>query len=179
MSLTRLALIAWLTVMWVVLWREVSPANVLSGLAIGIVVIFVFPPHRISDTRYTVRPLRLLLFIGYFFWQVLVSNVVVAREILTPRDRVQAGIVAVPLAASSNLVVMVVANAISLTPGTLTLEVRRDPPTLYVHVLHLNDIDKVRETIWKMQRMAVLAIGPPEAVVQIESESPTPVEDPS
>jgi multicomponent Na+:H+ antiporter subunit E len=177
MSLTRLALIVWLTVMWVVLWREVSPANVLSGAAIGIVVIFVFPPHRISDSRYTVRPLRLLLFIGYFFWQVLVSNLVVAREILTPRDRVRAGIVAVPVTASSNLVIMVVANAISLTPGTLTLEVRRDPPTLYVHVLHLHDLDRVRDTIRKMQRMAVLAIGSREAVAQLDSETPTAAED--
>lgn len=179
MTLTRFALIAWLTVMWVVLWREVSPANVLSGLAIGVVVIFVFPPHRISDSRYTVRPLRLVLFIGYFFWQVLVSNLVVAREILTPRDRVRAGIVAVPVTASSNLVIMVVANAISLTPGTLTLEVRRDPPTLYVHVLHLHDLDRVRDTIRKMQRMAVLAIGSREAVALLDSEAPTPVEEPS
>lgn len=179
MTLTRFALIAWLTVMWVVLWREVSPANVLSGLAIGVVVMFVFPPHRISDTRHTVRPVRLLVFVGYFFWQVLVSNLVVAREILTPRDRVQAGIVAVPVTASSNLLIMVVANAISLTPGTLTLEVRRDPPTLYVHVLHLHDLDRVRDTIRKMQRMAVLALGSPEAVALLDSETPTPVEDPS
>lgn len=177
--MTRLALIAWLTVMWVVLWREVSPANVLSGAAIGIVVIYLFPPHRISDTHYTVRPLRLLMFIGYFFWQVLVSNLVVAREILTPRDRVQAGIVAVPVTESSNLLIMVVANAISLTPGTLTLEVRRDPPVLYVHVLHLNDLDRVRDTIRKMQRMAVLALGSPEAVALLDSEPPTRVEDPS
>lgn len=177
MMVTRLTLGVWLAVMWVVLWRDVSPANVVSGAVIAVAVLVVFPLHRLGGEHHHIRPVRLLTFLGYFAWQLVVANLVVAREIVTPRDRIRAGIVAVPVSASSDLVIMVVANAISLTPGTLTLEVRRDPPTLYVHVLHLHDLDEVRETIRKMQRMVVQAIGSAEALALLDAAAPSPAED--
>lgn len=177
MMVTRVTLAIWLAVMWVVLWRDLSPANVASGAVIAVAVLVVFPLHRLGGEHHRIRPVRMLIFLVYFAWQLLVANLVIAREIVTPRDRIRAGIVAVPVSASSDLVIMVVANAISLTPGTLTLEVRHDPPTLYVHVLHLNDLDQVRETIRKMQRMVVRAIGSTEALALLDASPPSPVED--
>ena len=124
--MTRVLLVAWLTVLWLVLWRDVSVANVVSGVAIALVVLAVFPPRQVTGDH-ALRPLKLVAFISYFAWKLVVSNLIVAREIVTPRDHVRSGIVAVPVVACSDLVTTVVANAISLTPGTLTLEVRRDP----------------------------------------------------
>lgn len=170
----RVVVVVWMATLWVVLWRDASPANVVSGLVAGVVVAAVFPIKRAPARDHTVRPLRLLAFLGYFAWQLVVSNVVVAREILTPRDRVRSGIVAVPVPGCSDLVTTVVANAITLTPGTLTLEVERDPPTLYVHVLHLDDLDEVRRDIRTVQTMVVRAIGSTEAIRALES-SPLPV----
>jgi multicomponent Na+:H+ antiporter subunit E len=82
---------------------------------------------------------------------------------------VRTGIVAVPVAACSDLVITVVANAITLTPGTLTLEVRREPSTLYVHVLHLRDLDQVRRDIRTLLRMVVRAIGSAEALALLDA----------
>jgi len=143
----------------------------------GIVVAAVFPVRRAGAGDHTVRPLRLLAFLGYFAWQLVVSNLVVARETLTPRDRVRSGIVAVPVPGCSDLVTTVVANAITLTPGTLTLEVQRHPPTLYVHVLHIDDLDEVRRDIRTVQTMVVRAIGSTEAIRALES-TPLPAEEP-
>lgn len=176
MRLTRALLVGWLTLLWLVLWRDASVANVVSGVAIAVVVLVVFPPRRVTG-ELALRPLHLVVFVGYFAWKLLVSNLVVAREIVTPRDHVRSGIVAVPMVACSDLVVTVVANTISLTPGTLTLEVRRDPPTLFVHVLHLHDLDQVRRDIRTLQHLAVRAIGSAEALAEFEAAPQPPVED--
>jgi multicomponent Na+:H+ antiporter subunit E len=172
----RALLVAWLTVLWLVLWRDASAANVVSGVAIALVVLLVFPPRQVTG-EHALRPVKLLVFIGYFAWKLVVSNLIVAREIVTPRDHVRSGIVAVPVEACSDLVITLVANAISLTPGTLTLEVRRDPPVLFVHVLHLHDLDQVRRDIRTLQRLTVEAIGSAEAVAELDAEPPPHVED--
>ncbi|HEX6421237.1 MAG TPA: Na+/H+ antiporter subunit E, partial [Acidimicrobiales bacterium] len=102
--MTRVLLIGWLTALWLVLWRDVSVANVLSGVAVGLVVLAVFPARRVPG-RHALRPLHLAVFAGYFAWKLVVSNLVVAREIVTPRDNVRSGIVAVPMTECSDLVV--------------------------------------------------------------------------
>ena len=61
-----------------------------------------------------------------------------------------------------------VANAISLTPGTLTIEVATDPNVLYVHVLHLHDIDAVRRDVTRLERSVLRAFGTDEAVAEVE-----------
>lgn len=150
----RILNVVWLTGLWLLLWRDVSVANLLSGLAIAVLV--TLGPLRASEHR--VRPLALLRFAVYFAWKLLEANVVLAREVVTPQNAIHTGIIAVPLPGTRDFVVTVVANAISLTPGTLTLEVRREPaPTLYVHVLHLHDLDEARDDVLRMARLAQAA----------------------
>jgi multicomponent Na+:H+ antiporter subunit E len=66
----------------------------------------------------------------------------------------------------------VVGNAITLTPGTLTVDVRRDdpdrPPVLYVHVLHFSDVDSLRRDVVRLERLAVRAFGTKEQRVELE-----------
>jgi multicomponent Na+:H+ antiporter subunit E len=154
----------WLVVLWQLLWRDVSFANIVGGLVVAAVVTVVRPGQERLAAGHTVRPLRLLIFLGYFAWLLVVSNLVVAREIVTRRDYIRSGIVAVPLAGSSELVTTVLADAITLTPGTLSLEVRHDPPMLYVHVLHVRDVEGVRHDILRLQRLVLRAIGPADAL---------------
>jgi multicomponent Na+:H+ antiporter subunit E len=170
----RIALIAWLTALWVILWRDLTVANVASGALVAVTILGLYRLRTLTlgeeaPRAHTLRPLALARFAGWFVYKLVVSNVVVAREIVTPRDTIRSGIIAVPVIGHSDLVTTVVADAISLTPGTLTLEVRHDPPTLYVHVMHLYDPDRVRRDILTLQLMIVRAIGSREAVGQAES----------
>jgi multicomponent Na+:H+ antiporter subunit E len=160
----RLALMVWLVVLWQLLWRDVSFANIVGGLVLAAVVTVVRPGQERLAPGHTVRPLQLLIFLAYFAWLLVVSNLVVAREIVTRRDYIRSGIVAVPVAVTSELVTTVLADAITLTPGTLSLEVRQDPPMLYVHVLHVRDVEGVRRDILRLQRLVLRAIGPADAV---------------
>jgi multicomponent Na+:H+ antiporter subunit E len=151
----------WLVALWQLLWRDVSVANVASGLVVALLVTAMPLPLPRLATGHRVRPLRLLVFLGHFVWLLVVSNLTVAREIVTRRDNIHSGIVAIPLTSRSPLVATVLADAISLTPGTLSLEVDPDCSRLFVHVLHVRDVEGVRRDIEDLQRLVLAAIEPP------------------
>jgi multicomponent Na+:H+ antiporter subunit E len=160
----------WMVVLWVVLWGELSLANVVSGVAVTLVLLTLLPLGRGKRGSFHVRPLWALWFAGYFLVKLVQSNLIVAWEIVTPGDRTTTGVVAVPLRDCGDGLVTLIANCITLTPGTLTLEIRREPTTLYVHVLHLRDIEAVRRDIRQLERMAVRAFGTPEALAQFRAD---------
>jgi multicomponent Na+:H+ antiporter subunit E len=121
-------------------------------------------------------------FLAYFLAKLVEASVVVAVEVATPRNRIRTGIVAVPLRGASDALVTLVADAVTLTPGTLTLEVGRQPPTLYVHVLHLRDVEAVRREIRHLEVLAVRAFGSPAALAGLaadDSEVVNPSSKPS
>lgn len=160
----------WMVVLWVVLWGEITAANVLSGVAVSAALLLLLPLHRGVRGRFHLRPLRAVGFVLWLLVQIVKSNLLVAWEIITPGDRIRAGVVSVTLPPCSDGLVTLVANCITLTPGTLTLEVRREPTTLYVHVLHLRDVDDVRRDVLDLLRRAVRAFGSPEAIATVEAD---------
>lgn len=142
-------------VLWVILWRDLSTANILSGLVVGFVVTTL--PRR-DQVRHRLRPLAALRFLGVFAVKLVEANIELAREVVTPTNSINTGIVAVPIPVESDAVVTLVASAVSLTPGTLTLETTPCPdPVLYVHVLHLRDIDHARDEVLGIARLAAAA----------------------
>jgi multicomponent Na+:H+ antiporter subunit E len=165
----RMALGAWLLVVWLALWGSVTTANVLGGLVVAAGVQLLPDPHPVGG-RFSLRPLSALRFLGYFAYKVVEANIFVARQVVSRRDRFSASVVEVPLRGASDSLVTVVANAFGLMPGSVTIEVRRDPPTLYVHALHLRGVDEVRRDINRLEVMAVRAFGSAEALAGIEED---------
>ena len=84
----------------------------------------------------------MLLLIGYFVKELLVSNFRVLWDVITPKHISHPGIIGVTLDAKTNLEIMLVANLISLTPGTLSIDVSEDKTILYVHVMFLEDVEE-------------------------------------
>ena len=148
-----------LGVLWVALWEDPDPVTWVAGAAIGLAVLSLFPSGR-HQGDHRLRPLAVLRLLGYFAWKLMEASAIVAWEVVTPRNRIHEGIVAVPIRGVSDVLTTLVANAITLTPGTLTLEVDQDPRTvLYVHVLHLRDVDSVRREIDELEQLVVRAFG--------------------
>ncbi|MEZ5176798.1 MAG: Na+/H+ antiporter subunit E [Acidimicrobiales bacterium] len=154
--------------LWVGMWGDASPANLISGVALGLLIVASFDTWR--HGRLVVRPIAAARFAGYFAVKLVEATLVVARTVIAPRGAVHTGIIALPLRECSDAVATVVADAISLTPGTLTLEVRRDPLTLYVHAIDLRDVEKVRADIRTLEVLAVRAFGSPEAVAGLAED---------
>lgn len=174
----RLPLVGWLVVVWMALWGDLSLANLLSGVAVAVGLVVAFPEAGPRPLR-RLRPARALAFLGYFLYKLVEANIVVAWEIVTPNnDSINEGIVAVPVTGASDAAITVLANAISLTPGTLTLEVSRDPPVLYVHVLHLRDLEQVRRELYRLERLALRAFAS-DAALRACTSPPLPAATPS
>ncbi len=145
-----------LVVVWVILWRDLAVGTVLGGLAIALFVESVLrvtrPSPRLSITG-------LVAFYVRYLGMIVVSNVRVAWEVITPRnDRIREAVVAVPLATKSESVALLVANAVSFTPGSLTVDMTSDPFVLYVHVLHFSTTDEVRHAVAELEGLATRAI---------------------
>lgn len=159
---SSLALVAWLTVVWVGLWGSVTPANVLGGLAVALLLVVALPLSPVAD-RAVVRPLALLRLVAYFALDLFQASGQVVLTVLRPRLQLRQAVVAVPVRGASDSLLTLLANAISLTPGTLTLEVDRPQSTLYVHVLDVGTghdaVQRVRDDIRRLERLAILAVG--------------------
>lgn len=159
--LFRLGLGATAHALWIALWGDLSWANVISGFAVVAVVLLLSPRSRESNR---LRPLHATWFLCVFLYKLAEATLIVAWEVITPRNRIREAIVAVPLGDLPDAVVNVAANAVSLTPGTLTLEVVRDPLVMYVHVLHLETLHRAREDVYLMVDLSCRAFGCPRPV---------------
>jgi multicomponent Na+:H+ antiporter subunit E len=163
------AIAAWLTAVWAALWGEFSPANLISGAVVATLVLVVFPLRR--DERHgTFRPIPALAYVGYFLGQLVVTNIQVAWEIVTPRNRDNEGIIAVPVVPSaSQTVLAMLVNSVGLTPGTMVIDLTESPRVLYVHFLHLDDVDEARASVMRFQELTVRAFGSPQAIAELDA----------
>lgn len=179
-SLRLPVLMIWFVLLWVALWGQWTVANFASGIVVAVVIVVVAPlPDAPRDlfaeggalgrvTKVRIRPVRAAWFGIYFMYKLMQANVMLAWEVVTPRNSIKPGILGIPLSGCSDALVTMVANAFTLTPGSLTIEVRRDPTVIYVHVLHLNDPEAVRAELLHVAELAVRAFGPDEALAQFE-----------
>jgi multicomponent Na+:H+ antiporter subunit E len=151
-----LSLVA-LTLVWFALWGSVSWANLLGGLGAATVAIWILPSRQRSGGL-GFRPIHAVRLVGYFLWRLAVATVIVAWEIVTPKDRTRPAIVSVPLATTHPTIIAGVANMVSLTPGTITIDVAMDPTTLYIHVLHFESAARTRADIAMLERYLVAAV---------------------
>ena len=148
-----------LLAVWLLAWGEVSLGNVLSGIVLAAALLLAFPPRLRSVGRARLHPLATVRLVLYVARELVVSNALVTREVLTRRSRIRTGVIGHDVADVSDLAVTLIANIIALTPGTMTVDVTRDPPTLYVHFLLLSDVEEARRTIRRLERLVVDAIG--------------------
>ena len=171
MRLRLPGLLIWLVILWVLLWGEFTWANVISGLVVGYLIVLGSGIGQTTavhpDDRARISPFHLLRFLIFVLFKLIQSNLVLAWEILTPRNKINSGIIAIQLRTESALSMAVVANVITLTPGTLTLESKGSPATLYVNVLHLHDLEKVRTDLLYIEDLSVRAFGSRRARAQM------------
>jgi len=116
------------------------------GFGVGYLALWISKPLY-PGTTYFVRVPRVLRLAGYFVYELIVSNFKVMWEVVTPRHISRPGIIGIDLAARTDLEIMLVANMISLTPGTLSLDLSSDRRVLYVHFMFLDDPAAARRDI--------------------------------
>lgn len=171
----RPGLLLWLVLIWVGLWGSVSWANVLGGIGVALLLLLTLPLPPVA-TAGVVHPLALVRFLGFFVIDLVASTLQVARLVLRRQRPLEQAVVQVPVTGASDQLLTLLANAISLTPGTLTLEVDRPRATLYVHAIDVSEgaggVAGVRDKMFSVERLAVLALGSPECRAALEAAHP-------
>jgi multicomponent Na+:H+ antiporter subunit E len=127
-----LAAVVVLTLTWALLWDRVSLFIVLTGVLLSVGVFLVFPLPRIE--RKGIRPVALALLVGRLAVDIVRSSVAVVALAFSSRTP-RSAIIRVQLRSRSDLVLTLTAELVSLVPGSIVLEVRRESSMLYIHVL--------------------------------------------
>ena len=157
----QLPVLAWLTIVWVALWGELSVFNVVAGIVVAVVVCLVFPLPRLHMHLH-VRLLRLAWLVVRFLADVVTASAQVAWTTLQFHRQPRNAVIEVQLRTPSDFVLTVVAEMTSLVPGSLVVEARRSTHTLFLHVLDARDqagVEKMRRDVLALERRVVLAFG--------------------
>ncbi|MEO1639812.1 MAG: Na+/H+ antiporter subunit E [Pseudomonadota bacterium] len=143
-----------LAVIWAALWGSLTLAQFALGFVIGFAALWFAQPLFGGPSGYYVRAYRIVRLILFFLYDLCVSSVRVAFDVLTPTDRSNPAILEMPLDVKTDFEILLVTNLISLTPGTLSLDVTPDRKTLIVHAMFADDPDQViRDLKDGMERM--------------------------
>ena len=136
-----------LAVNWALLTGRFNLENLVAGFVIGFFLLWVLR-RAVGQTDYFPRVGNAIAFFVNFLWELLLANLSVARTVLfEPREKINPAFVAIPLEAETDAEIALLANLITLTPGTLSLDVSEDRRTLYIHTLDVEDVDALRVEI--------------------------------
>jgi len=137
---------------WVFLTGSFEFLNYVFGFTVGYLVLTIIHQQVPILTGYPQRIPKAILFGGFFIRELFQANIKVAVDIVTPPWHMKPGVIGLSLEASTDLEIAMVANFISLTPGTLSLEVSEDRTLLFVHAMFMHDEDQVRRDLKNMER---------------------------
>lgn len=168
----QVATVLWLTAVWVLLWGDLSAANVLGGAAVGIVVVASMPMAAI-DFRGRVHPLGVLHLLYRFMVDLVVASIQVSRMALTPGRVPHGAVLRVQLRSHSDLYLTMTAELCSLVPGTIVVEAHRVTGTLYVHVLDVDmagGVETARRHVVEIEERVLRALGSDDELVRAGME---------
>ena len=146
-----------LAFVWASVTGRFNLSNVLVGMILGYVVLFVAQPIM-GPSNYFSRIHNALGFALFYIWELILANLRVAYDVLTPKPRIRPGVLAIPLEAKSDAEITMLANLITLTPGSVSLDVSSDRRFLYLHAMYIDDLEKYRESVKKSMERRVLEV---------------------
>lgn len=135
-----------LAIAWAALTGSFTPGNVLVGFVFAFIALTTLQPD-LGQSGYFRKVPRVLSFALFYLQELLLANLRVAYTVIMPRPRMRPGVVGVPLDARTDAEITLLANLITLTPGTLSLDVSPDRSVLYIHALDVADAESFRAEI--------------------------------
>ncbi|MBE0599062.1 MAG: Na+/H+ antiporter subunit E [Desulfuromonadales bacterium] len=137
-----------LPVVWMALTGKFTLANYFLGFLISSFALWIArPPGEVAFLVYLERLRRWLDFFFFFLWELVVASAQVTYDILTPHHRMRPAVIAIPLDLQTDTEITLLANMITLTPGTLSLDISPQRDILYIHAMYVDDIEEFRHMI--------------------------------
>lgn len=144
-----------LAFVWAALNGGIGLTSLLVGFLIGYAVMFILQP-LFATSNYCSKLYDGLVLCLYFFYELIVSSLKVAWDVITPIQTSKPAIIAVPLDACSDAEVTVLANLVSLTPGSLSIDISEDRSHLLVHAMFVEDPEAFKAEIKQGMEKRVL-----------------------
>lgn len=138
-------------VLWMVLQDAYTSDYFVAGLLTGALVLLLFPTPEVRLIRFKTRGVagffpwlfKATHMVLYFIWELLKANWAVGLMVMNPKVKLTPGILAMPLRLDEPGRIALLANMITLTPGTITIDVAKDYNTLYIHCIDASDPEGV------------------------------------
>ncbi|MCL3861763.1 Na+/H+ antiporter subunit E [Actinotalea sp. K2] len=157
----QIVTVVWLTIIWLLLWGDLSPANLLAGAAVAVLVTrsMPMPPIEFHGTVH----LPSVLYLAYrFVVDLVIASFQVSLQALTPGKVPRGAVLAVQLRSHSDLYLTLTAELCSLVPGSIVVEAQRTSGMLYVHVLDVElsgGIERARHHVLDTEARILRAIA--------------------
>lgn len=126
---------------WAALTGDFSFLSLLTGAVLGFFGLWLSQPLTGIDPNYFRRFRRSVHLAGFFLWELLISSITVAWDVIRPVPRNKPALIEVPLDVKTDMEILLLTNLISLTPGTLSVDVTDDRETLIVHAMFADDAE--------------------------------------
>ncbi|MFC7403532.1 Na+/H+ antiporter subunit E [Georgenia alba] len=153
-------MLAWLTAVWVLLWGDLTVANVVAGFGVALFVTTVTPLPRVSFEG-KVRPWGVVRLLARFLADVSVASVQVAATALG-RQTPSGAVIRVRLRSHSDVFLAATSGFTSLVPGSIVVEAHRLTGTLYVHVFDIEmhgGLDGARQIVLAQEERVLRAFA--------------------
>ncbi len=137
-----------LAVIWVAWTEQFTLGNLMVGFGLGYLILaLVQLVMGKGKSNYVFKVRQVFGFALYFLWELVLANFRVAYDVVTPTHHMRPGVIAIPLDAQTDAEITTLANFITLTPGTLSLDVSEDRKVLYIHAMYIHDREALRREI--------------------------------
>ncbi|WP_332111395.1 Na+/H+ antiporter subunit E [Streptomyces gossypiisoli] len=160
-GLRHLPMIAWLWILWVLLWGSTGAVVLIGGLLVAVGVVLAFPLPAVLPGAVP-RPLRTVGVLVHLLTDLVRSGTTVAWQVVRHGRKTSSAIIEVPLHLDSDLLITAVAELTTMTPGTLVAEIDRRRKRLYVHALPIrdrHDITHRRHGVQAVEGRVARAVG--------------------
>jgi len=135
-----------LSLVWVGLTGTASAGNLLVGAVLGYLVL-LFAEDTMGFGPLLRRIRRVIGLSGFFVWELILASIRVAYDVITPTHHMAPAVVGIPLDARTDIEITTLATLVSLTPGTLSLDVSDDRRVLFIHAMYVHDRDRLVQSI--------------------------------
>ena len=132
---------------WAAMTGDFSFGSLATGAVLGFFALWISLPLTGIDPMYFKRFWRSIYLAGYFVWELLLSSIEVAWDVIRPVPQNKPALIEIPLTVKSDFEILLLTNLISLTPGTLSVDVSDDRETLTVHAMFGDDAEKLTRGI--------------------------------
>lgn len=128
------------TVTWLLLWGTLDSTGILMGLALSALIAWTLPLKAGPNLAHILAKLPKIIGLLFFFlWELLLANLRLAWDAITPGLDISPSIIALPLEAETDSEIFLLSMLITLTPGTLSMEVTSDRKHLFVHCAYAGE----------------------------------------